>query len=31
MYDQGLEVPRSDKEAFVWYRKAADKGHARAQ
>ena len=28
MYDQGQGVPQSSKEAAIWFRKAADQGHA---
>ena len=31
MYEQGHGVVQSDKEALVWYRKAADQGLAEAQ
>lgn len=31
MYDHGEGVAQDGKEAAVWYRKAAEKGHAKAQ
>ena len=31
MYNQGLGVPQKLKEAPVWFRKAANQGHAHAQ
>ena len=31
LYEEGLGVPRSDKEALKWYKKAAQQGQAEAQ
>jgi TPR repeat protein len=31
MYDKGLGVPQSDKNAVEWYRKAAEQGYSPAQ
>ena len=31
MYYEGKGVPKDEQEAVVWYRRAADQGHAQAK